>query len=230
MKWLNWFLAALAVSGVYAFIEIGMLAANLRQTSKTLRGDGHTFISNLDVQINGSEGDEKHKGKVEGLLPQTRAFIRDSRTDAVAFYKQEAAYSKSLNAKTEIVFGNVQSVLNMANGKMVSLDVAGISQDTRLLLQALTTDANHAAQLIDSLRKGIEDLDKTIADPEIHKALVDLAATAAGTQEFMVKLNAIMEDIRGKIHESTHPSKKQRALSALLGSLKAVYYLYQIAQ
>jgi uncharacterized protein YoxC len=118
----------------------------------------------------------------------------------------------------------------MANGKMVSLDVAGISQDTRLLLQALTTDANHAAQLIDSLRKGIEDLDKTIADPEIHKALVDLAATAAGTQEFMVKLNAIMEDIRGKIHESTHPSKKQRALSALLGSLKAVYYLYQIAQ
>lgn len=112
-----------------------------------------------------------------------------------------------------------------------------LNRDSPELLASLKHSANNLdlttaemPRLIKSLHSRIDELGQVIADPDIKKALKDLEGTAEGTQEFMVHLNGIITDVEGRVHESTHPSKKQRALSGLLNLLKVLYYVDQIAK
>lgn len=160
-------------------------------------------------KVNGDGGSPQHPGKghYDGILTKVYKDIKD-------------LHSIEYNLNTE------QMTLYQQ-----------LNRDSPELLASLKRSANNLdlttaemPSLIRALKKDIEDLDAVIGDPEIKKSLKDLEGTAAGTQEFMVHLNGIITDVQGKIHESTHPTKKQKALSALLGSLKVLYYVYQIAK
>jgi uncharacterized protein YoxC len=160
-------------------------------------------------KVNGDGGSPQHPGKghYDGILTKVYKDLNTAHTLEFNANREQLKFYESLNTAAPGIIQNVHEATGNLNDSLKEMP-----------------------GLIRALKKDIEDLDAVINDPEIKAALRDLEGTAAGTQEFMVKLNAIMEDIRGKIHQSTHPTKKQRALGALLESLKVLYYVYQIAK
>jgi hypothetical protein len=160
-------------------------------------------------KVNGDGGSPQHphSGPYDGILTKAYKDIKDLHSIEYNLNTEQMTLYQQLNRDSPELLASLKRSAN--NLDLTTAEIPG---------------------LIKSLHSRIDELGEVIADPDIKKALKDLEGTAAGTQEFMVHLNGIITDVQGKIHESTHPTKKQRALSALLVSLKALYYVYQIAK
>lgn len=184
------------------------------------------LTAHLDTQLNGTTAQHG----TDGAVFAAKKSLDDVRGAAVIVSKQEKQYYKMLQTHTGLAFTGAEMTLLKMNEKLDGIDTAGISTDTRALLVALTTDAQHMVPLIDSLRDTIRKLGDEIDDPDIKAAIKALLGTAQGTQEFMVQLNAIIADVQGSVHVATHMNKKQRALSALLTALKTLYYMSQVVR
>lgn len=219
---LVWTLVGAALFGMLFGISmwIDRIALEMKDTAHNVAA----LASHLDVQLNGTTAQHG----TDGAVFAAKKSLDDVRGAAVIVSKQEKQYYKMLQTHTGLAFTGAEMTLLKMNEKLDGIDTAGISTDTRALLVALTTDAQHMVPLIDSLRDTIRKLGDEIDDPDIKAAIKALLGTAQGTQEFMVQLNAIIADVQGSVHVATHMNKKQRALSALLTALKTLYYVSQV--
>lgn len=190
----------------------------------------NTSLTHTDEQLNGKDG----KG---GLLPGVTAVLANANSGVteVRGYAKTAAWKINGNGKgydgliTQL-YKDTHDVHRLL--AEASIEQKGyyktMSQDTHDFLVAVTTDAKDIDPLIRSLTDRANDIAKLINDPAITDALHNLDLTSADVEKSTAQLTAIMIDLRGKIDDATHPSKKQRAYSNLLGVIKLLYYLEQV--
>ncbi len=219
-----WVFVGAALLGliVGAAFTIDSAVFHIRETA----GAATALLSHTDRQLNGTAAEHG----TDGAIFAVKKSLDDIRAGAVIASRQERQYYAQLQRNTDLTFANANASLAMLNAKLDGVDTVGLSADTRALLVALTTDAQHVVPLLDTLRKTVDDLDLQISDPQLHLALVELEKTATGSAEFMQHLNAIIADVQGKVNAATHPTRKRRALTALLTTLKTLYYVGQVVR
>lgn len=183
--------------------EVKQDGAALRSATDSARG----LIDNADDNLN---------TEPFGVLPQAKLAAKHTAAAARQIAKTSLAEKKAFAEQT----AKVNEVLDGLKGDTKALDALLVSVGTDL-----GSLVGHATPVLDESKQMIADADELWKDPNIRRAILELANSGKNIDEVTASLAGIASDVQGRVHTLTHPSKVQRTISGTLTALKTLYYM-----
>lgn len=190
----------------HAVALLDQVKASVADVGATSKAAG-TLLRNVDVNLN---------AEPFGVLPQAKLAAKHTAAAAQQIARTSLAEKKAFATQTK----KVNEVLDGLKGDTKALDALLVS--ARKDIGSLVGHANPA---IDELKQMIADADELWKDPDIKRAILELANSGKNIDDVTASLAGIASDVQGKVHTITHPSKKQRAIAGTLTALKMLYYV-----
>lgn len=234
------------ITALMALTALAIVAAfSLTSISRSISRDGvlgadnsaavQAMVRATSDQLNGNPGTATahHMDKIEGVLPQTRQFLADTRRDEIELNKLTVPYYTNLQTETGKVFTRANKVLDSVSGAVDGLNASQLGNDAHNVLTSLNIDIKSLDKTIGStndvlaaLKTTIGDLDDLARDPDIKSTLAEIAATSKEVDLTVGDLRKVADKYERQL---TAPmSKKEKILAALDFVLRGLQVDYAI--
>lgn len=190
--------------------EVKKDVQEFNQTAKT----ANTMLANTDRNLN---------AEPFGVLPEAKQVAKH----AAATVKVIAQTSLAERARMTAQADRLDSILKHTDELVVKAgaDLDKLTVDGQLAIQALTRALDGLPPTIEQAQEVLAAAKELIADPEIKRAILELANSTKNVDEITASLAKIADDVQVKVHGLTHPTKAQKVVSGALTAVKFLYYV-----
>lgn len=211
---------AIKIAGLTALICSCLLILSLRAAIQEVRSNVHQ--SGLTVQA--IAGDTRArlfgKGEVFDIAKATMLHVDRITGETAILARQQHTATAALNTKLDSVIGHADATVKVLENTIQELgfDLHTVTGDTHTVLTALAHDIDDIDPVLRETRKAIADLDANlINDPDIKRALAELANVTTNVDSITGNLNKMSVDAANKFHHllTDKPTVKARILLAL---------------
>lgn len=215
----------LLTSACFALISLGLLFQQARVLVQKSELDMNRLVpqvrtllttaqTTLDVaawKVNGDGGSPQHPhlGPYDGILTKVYKDTKDLHQLEFNVSQQQLALYKQLNQDGPELMNKLKSSAGHLDATLAELPATVIQ--LRATLHGLQLDEESVQMILD--------------DPELVRSLKHIEASSEHVEELTKALADTMKLVEFKVDQQVHPSKKARALGALLTALKSAYYL-----
>lgn len=158
-----------------------------------------------------------------GVLPQAKQAVKHAGGTLKIIEGSSLAERRRLDAQADALdrlIGHSDELVVKAGSDLDKLTIDG-----QMAIQALTKALDGLPPTIEQAQETLAAAKELIADPEIKRAILELANSTQNADEVTASLAKIADDVQVKVHSLTHPTKTQRTVSGALTAVKFLYYV-----